>query len=110
MHGLIEFYFIFRFPKDPTRLAWIRFCGLDEATDDVTKLYLCSAHFLASNYTHPQAKEVGSMLKLKPGSIPSILEAKKPKKHILDVDAESNQPPIKKIAKLNPDFIGKHNY
>lgn len=41
-------------------------------------MFICSLHFTLNDYAEPRAREFGRPLKLKPGSIPSILRPKVP--------------------------------
>lgn len=72
---MIIIYFSFRIPKNPNvRHAWIAFCKLDESIDDISKVLICSKHFLSTDYIEPRARELGNNLILKPGSVPSIFK------------------------------------
>lgn len=50
----------------------MEFCKLNEKLDDVSKVVICSGHFVPADYVNPMAKTFGGILKLKQDSVPSI--------------------------------------
>ncbi|KAJ8932474.1 hypothetical protein NQ314_014633 [Rhamnusium bicolor] len=60
-----------RFPKNiDARLLWIKACNLNENTDDVSTLFICSKHFAVDDYVDSNAKQFGGVTRLKPGAVP----------------------------------------
>lgn len=63
--------FVCSFPKDPgLRQRWKQTCGFTEK-DDVSRIYICSAHVSADNLEKVDALQQ-SRIRLKIGAVPSI--------------------------------------
>lgn len=46
-------------------------CNFGE-TDDVSRLSLCSRHFVEDDFHNPKAMEYGGLLRLKANTVPSV--------------------------------------
>lgn len=68
-----------RFPKNPKiHNLWKKICGYSER-DDASRLYVCSNHFIPSDYVNFGVKNWGGRVSLTPEACPSVSIPSRPK-------------------------------